>query len=110
MNLRFASLIVLLAAGGCADMQWRKPGVDDAQTARALDDCRRAAREQSFHELNARVLAQPYGTGVDRRGRATLAPPLAAEGDRAIFEQDLLSTCMRREGYELAPVQPRYTR
>lgn len=110
MSLRFASLLVLALASGCVDMQWRKPGVDEGQAARDLDGCRRMAREQSFHELNARVLSQPYGTGVDARGHATLAPPLASEGDRGIIEQDLLRACMRRQGYELAPAQQRFAR
>ncbi|MGE5524545.1 MAG: hypothetical protein ACM3SS_12595 [Rhodospirillaceae bacterium] len=97
----FASAALILAA--CTPMQWHKPGVDDAALARETDACRRQAREQSFHELNARVLSQPYGTGLDPRGHATLAPPLAAEGDRVIIEQTLMSNCMRSLGYVLAP-------
>jgi len=97
----FAALGALLAA--CTPMQWYKPGVDDTMQARDLDGCRRQAREQSYYEINARLLSPPYGMGIDSRGYSTLAPPLAAEGDRVMIEDGLMQSCMRGLGYDLAP-------
>jgi hypothetical protein len=100
---------VALLAAGCTPTQWHKPGANAVEQERDLDSCRRQAREQSLHELNARVLSQPYGTGIDARGFPTLAPPLSAEGDRVMIEHGLMHDCMRRLGYDIAPV-PRAAR
>ena len=93
------TLVALLAA--CAPTQWRKPGVAGDVQAREIEACRAEARTRSYQELNARVLSQPYGTGMDPRGNATLAPPLSVEGDRAIMERVLMENCMRALGYRL---------
>lgn len=96
-------LPIALAAGGCAPAAWVKPGVQATEQARDLDECHSAARARSLHEINARILSQPYGTGVDRRGHATLAPPLAIEGDRAMIEHAITAECMRSRGCVRAP-------
>lgn len=96
MSVAFAALLA-----ACTSQQWAKPGVTDDVQARDVANCRQAARTQSYQELNARLLAQPYGTGIDARGHATLAPPLAAEGDRVMIEQQLMRNCMRGLGYQL---------
>ena len=83
-------------------MQWRKPGADEATQARDIAACRRQAREQSYHELNRRLVSPPYLTGLDPR-QTTLVPPLGAEGERSMIEQNLMQDCMRAQGYELAP-------
>jgi hypothetical protein len=104
----FVCFAALLAA--CAPMEWQKPGVDGTTQARDVDGCRRQARERSLQEINTRVYSQPYGTGIDPRGNATLAPPLAAEGDRAMMEQSLMQSCMSSLGYVLAPRAEHYVR
>jgi hypothetical protein len=103
MCIRAVVVCLVAVLGACASQQWHKPGASDDAQARDVEACRRQAREQSFHELNARMLSQPYGTGVDARGHATLAPPLAAEGDRVMIEQGLMHICMRSLGYQLVP-------
>lgn len=101
MSLRPVSAAFAALLAACTSQQWGKPGVAADVQARDVAGCRQAARTQSYHELNARVLAQPYGTGIDPRGHATLAPPLAAEGDRVMIEQQLMQNCMRGLGYQL---------
>jgi hypothetical protein len=97
---------VLLAA--CTSAKWRKPGADEAMQARDVDACRGEARAQSYREINARLVTQPYTMGMDPRGHTILVPPGAAEGERSMLEQQLMQNCMRSLGYELTPRPERH--
>jgi len=107
--IRTAALLLGLAVmlTACARYEWRRPDGNDQQHARDLAGCRTAARDHSYAEVHARILAIPQGTITDPYGRSTLAPPLSAEGERIAIEESLMRNCMQQRGYVLAPQRPR---
>lgn len=107
--IRTAALLLGLAVmlTACARYEWRRPDGNDQQLARDLAGCRTAARDRSYAEVHARILAIPQGTITDPYGRSTLAPPLSAEGERIAIEESLMRNCMQQRGYVLAPQRPR---
>ena len=107
--IRTAALLLGLAVTltACARYEWRRPDGNEQQLARDLAGCRTAARDHSYAEVHARILAIPQGTITDPYGRSTLAPPLSAEGERIAIEESLMRNCMQQRGYVLAPQRPR---
>jgi hypothetical protein len=103
-----ARLLVCAAAfhlAGCAEMEWRKAGVEAPALDQDLQACRDDARTQAMSQSQFRVFSAAPIIGVDRGGGVNVAPapPFTGEGERFLLEHDLTRACMTRRGYELVP-------
>lgn len=96
--------LIILSAGGCADLRWSKPGVDSARMEEDMGQCRSEARLQAERVALPRAPLLPPTVGVDSLGRPVPVPTRARTEDPLLMEQDLTGACMRRKGYELIAV------
>lgn len=101
---------VLLLVGGCASVEWTKPGV----TAEQFAADRRQCQQDAWQEANWLVLDRTYSYGgrwvyPDPLGRPLIGYPYAPFGDpfgeRYLQETRLADFCMRAKGYELTQVE-----
>lgn len=106
--MRFALLSCAAAlAAGCADLEWRKDGVDAATLGRDLDECRNTARVMAKRQTLPPGYDAPRIVGVDAENRVIMSTPGRVDSDRFVVEHDLMRQCMNSRGYQLAPIEKR---
>jgi hypothetical protein len=107
--MRFALLSCAAAlAAGCADLEWRKEGVDAATLARDLDECQHTARTLAKRQTPPPGYDAPRVVGVDAENRVIVSnTPGRVDSDRFLVEHDLTRQCMDSRGYQLAPAPKR---
>jgi hypothetical protein len=89
---------IALAAQGCAEMKWTKPGADANAVANDQNECRAVA-------LGATPPVGTRGT-IDTRadgGRSPVMASSSSSGDRFVAEHEEMSRCMTQRGYQLKP-------
>jgi len=105
---RLLTLVALLAAAGCASMEWVKDGATPEQIAEDSKQC----QDSAWHETNLRW-ARSFGAYgpmqyQDSVGRRFLVWPWGPfsdpYGDRYLEESRRTNYCMRARGYELKSV------
>ena len=87
-----ATIAFALSIGGCAEMDWTKPGADNAAVSRDLEECRGPA-------LRGAVPAAAVGTPpspADRGGTPTR--PAGTSNERFIAEHESVRQCMAGRG------------
>lgn len=101
--------VMLLAAGGCAQLEWQKPGAAAADVARDHDQCAAQARREAWLRMPLAQIPVPQVI-MDHQGRSIPAYSNSSRPDseRFFLEQDLIRNCMAAAGYTLqpAPKQP----
>ncbi|MCP4328361.1 MAG: hypothetical protein GY791_07995 [Alphaproteobacteria bacterium] len=101
------SLAVMSLVGGCADLVWEKPGVSQAQTQAAIDECSQHANNEAWRDqwidnwpppfYDSSYMPPYYGVG---------AVPFWHGGPDAFEqEEDLTRFCMHSRGYRLNAVR-----
>ena len=108
--MRQFCLAVLLLVGGCASVEWTKPGA----TADEFAADRRQCQQDAWQEANWLYLDRTAAYGgrwvyPDPLGRPLVGYPYTpfgdAFGERSMHEARLTDFCMRSKGYELTQVQ-----
>ncbi|MGA0024481.1 MAG: hypothetical protein ACO3F9_07525 [Burkholderiales bacterium] len=94
-----ASIAVLLLFGGCAALEWHKPGVTAEQRDRDVAACTEKARGEALRHASAREPVPRII--VDQQGRAAAVRETHHDAERFLLEQDLLRACLRERGYAL---------
>jgi len=106
----FCLAVLLLAASGCASVEWSKPGASAEEFAADSRQC----QQEAWREANWLYLGRLYSYGgrwiyPDPLGRPLVGYPYAPFGDpfgeRYIHEARLADFCMRNKGYELTEAQ-----
>ena len=105
---RLVLVLALLAAAGCAPMEWTRSDATQAQ----MEADMRACRDQAFREASwywhgyYGPAGSPFYYGSFGRSYAWpyYSPFADPWGDRFLEEARLTSFCMRAKGYELSPV------
>jgi hypothetical protein len=93
------SLIAALALTACAPARYVKEGVEEAQAARDLSECREIAAHQAFRDLAVlERRARLHRLGDHRRHSALARGPLPGLGE---LEHRYARICMMSRGYEL---------
>ena len=104
----FAALLLLI--GGCASVEWTKPGISVEERAADVQQC----QQNAWREANWSYLDRTYPYGgrwiyPDPLGRPLAGYPYAPYGDpfgnRYMIETQLADFCMRSKGYDLAEVK-----
>lgn len=94
-----ASVAGLLLLGGCAPLEWHKPGISPEQRDRDVAACTEKARGEALRHAVAREPVPRII--VDQQGRAVAVHEPHHDAERFLLEQDLLRACMRERGYVL---------
>ena len=90
-----AVLLLTFFFTGCADVQWQKPGADQAATDRDEQECTALARRNA--QRSGPLALPPVG---DPR----FGPPMGtSQSDRLMQANEDLSNCMKEKGYRLVP-------
>ena len=100
LSLTALSCALALSLAGCADMNWTKPGADNAAVSRDLDDCR--GRSLRGAPPAAAVVTQDPQR-VERGAAPTGTRPAGSANERFIAEHDAVRECMAAKGYRLTP-------
>ena len=95
----------VLALAGCAPMRWHKANGSDEATGKDAAECREDAHSRSWQEAFLNGMHVPRVV-VDPIGRTIVSQPMYNESDRFLAENELMSRCMQRLGYELKRVEP----
>lgn len=102
--MRFALLCLTAAlAAGCAEMEWRKDGVDAAARERDVDECRQVGRLQASRQALPPGYDSPRIVGVDAQNRPIVSTPGRVDTERFMAEHDVTRQCMAQRGYRLVP-------
>ncbi|HZE60872.1 MAG TPA: hypothetical protein VE085_09965 [Burkholderiales bacterium] len=106
----FCFAVLLLLIGGCASVEWSKPGVTAQERAADAQACQQDARRAASWQVLDRTY--PYGGAwvyPDPLGRPLVGYPSAPSGDpfgdRYMIQMRLTDFCMRSKGYDLAEVK-----
>jgi hypothetical protein len=107
---QFCFAIFVLLIGGCAAVEWSKPGMTTEERAADTRECQQDAWRAATWQVLDRTY--PYGGAwvyPDPLGRPVVAYPAAPYGDpfadRYMMEMRLADVCMRTKGYDLAEVR-----
>lgn len=111
-SMRLSAAILLLAAlaAGCANVQWRKEGADQAALEQDLAQCRQEARQRADREAWTAGLPATRTIGVNPQGAPIAAYSYSFENERFVLEHEFTRSCMRDRGYRLAPAEGLETR
>jgi hypothetical protein len=99
--------LVAALAAGCAEMEWRKDGMDEATRERDVDECRQVGRLQASRQSLPPGYDAPRIVGVDAQNRPIVSTPGRVDTDRFMAEHDVTRQCMAQRGYQLSPVEKR---
>jgi hypothetical protein len=102
-----ALALAVLAAAGCGDLRWHKPGASASMLEQDLGECQAQARLRSSHFARPFAPDWPRVIGMDARGRPVTAPYDRLDTDRFLYEHDLTRNCMNEKGYGLVPAEKR---
>lgn len=89
-------LACLLPCACAEPVQWNKPGVDAAASARDMSDCRVEAGRQAARLYPG--FTSPYASGG-----AAMMSQQRVDTDRAVAESHFFGSCMERRGYVRTP-------
>lgn len=99
---KFRLTLAALTAGlcACADLQWTRPGADDAALRADLEQCRWQAHQVGTALQLPSLTDREIPRSLQIRGGEAGAPPGAAS-DHRLAEFQELQSCMSRKGYRL---------
>ncbi len=97
--------LTLLAAGGCAALEWHKTGTLDAQQLEQdQSQCLAKARLEARRRMPLKPPIVPQVV-VDQQGRTVIVHNELPDSERFFLEQSLLRECMTERGYTLQPAE-----
>lgn len=103
-HCRLTVIATALLIGGCAPLEWHKPGTSAEEQQRDVDRCSAQARREALTRLPP--MAGLPQIVVDRDGRAINTRSTPPDSERFFLEQDLLRQCLRQLGYTLREPAP----
>ena len=95
-------VIMLFAAGGCAQFEWQKPGTAAADVERDQAQCTVQGRFEARQRMPLQPSLAPQVI-MDQQGRTIVTQNTQPDSERFFLENSLLRQCMTKLGYTLQP-------